>query len=65
METSSDIWKQVTTITQYVLLFNHHKNLKNVLRKHLETSNYQAVNSIGFCPTFKVKTVLRKQTGNV
>ena len=46
METSSDIWKQVTTNTQYVLEFIHLKNLKMVFRKHLETRNYQAVISI-------------------
>ena len=65
METSSDIWKQVTTITQYVLKKYKVKNLKMVFRKHLETSNYQAVTSNRFCPTFKVKMVLRKQNGNV
>jgi hypothetical protein len=65
METSSDIWKHLITITQYVLKISHRKNLKMVFRKHLETRNYQAVISIEICPTFKVKMVLRKQLGNV
>ena len=65
METSSDIWKHLITITQYVLKKYKVKILKMVFRKHLETRNYQAVTSIGKSPTFKVKMVLRKQLGNV
>ena len=65
METSIDIWKHLITITQYVLKNIRFKNLKMVFRKHLETRNYHAVNSIGNYPTFKGKMVLRKQTGNV
>jgi hypothetical protein len=65
METSSDIWKQLITKTQYVLIFSHRKIVKMVFRKHLETRNYQAVISIEICTTFSPKMVLRKQNGNI